>query len=432
MIITQHLFAATLLAMAMMSCSTHNKKVADANDYAQYVRVVADNNTDQLIEQISFWQKRYQRNPADQTSLIKLAGFHALRFKSTGEIQDIHLSDSLYREASRKSSFNRSFIMRALAANAISRHEFWNARNLINVALTAGENKSLSLLMLADVQLELGNGDTARTILERFQNKSSFAWLIRASKLMDHEGHLDSAILLMEKALRPVESNDELFCWTKSNLGDMYGHAGRIEDSYAAYLDALRRKPDYDYALKGIAWIAFSHDRDTQESMRILNTLQNLKTSPDYYLMLSEINGFSGNQRAKEDYVNAFMKTVASPLFGNMYNRHLALLYADEKNNLNAAVKIARKEINVRPTPESYDLLAWTLFRSGETDHAITILKDFVEDRTSEPEALYHMGMIYQSADLDKSRSYLLRARQSAFELGPVKTRNIEVILNQF
>jgi hypothetical protein len=40
---------------------------------------------------------------------------------------------------------------------------------------------------------------------------------------------------------------------------------GRIQESYDSYLKNIRID-NYSYALKGIAWIVFSHERNTKEA----------------------------------------------------------------------------------------------------------------------------------------------------------------------
>jgi hypothetical protein len=43
---------------------------------------------------------------------------------------------------------------------------------------------------------------------------------------------------------------------------------GRIQESYDSYLKTLAIDPNYSYALKGIAWIVFSHERNTKEAKK--------------------------------------------------------------------------------------------------------------------------------------------------------------------
>jgi hypothetical protein len=60
-------------------------------------------------------------------------------------------------------------------------------------------------------------------------------------------------------------------------------------------LKTLAIDPNYSYALKGIAWIVFSHERNTKEE---LWKLLRLRTIPDFYLLKSQIAQFEGNQAA--------------------------------------------------------------------------------------------------------------------------------------
>ena len=68
-----------------------------------------------------------------------------------------------------------------------------------------------------------------------------------------------SAIKLMEQAFEKVKNAGKILVLLDlSNLADMYGHAGRVKEAYDAYINVLNKDSSYIYALKGIAWIAYS------------------------------------------------------------------------------------------------------------------------------------------------------------------------------
>lgn len=420
------LFVLSLIVLT--SCGKKSRQsITSPADYDRYLYVSTANSDISIHRQnISFWQNRLQRNPRDLVSLQKLASLYANSFKLDGELEHLYTSDSLFRLVSKHDPGNAG-VFRGLAANCISRHEFWQAKQYAYKAIRTGENKSSSLLVLADVMMELGNVDSARTILNNFTNQSAFSWLIRQVKILDHHGELDSAIATMEKALDVVKTNDELFCWSKSNLADLYGHAGRIEESYRAYLDVLERKPDYAYALKGIAWIAFSHDHKIEEAEKILLNLIGRKPLPEYFLQLSEIYAFGGKSGQAEKHARMFAEKASAPKYAQMYNRYLVEYSVDE--NPEQALRLAERELQVRPTAESYDLLAWALFRNGEHKRALQIVRDYVEGKSHEPEVLLHLGEIYATSNDFKSRNYLELALESSFEIGPIKSGEIELLL---
>ncbi len=49
------------------------------------------------------------------------------------------------------------------------------------------------------------------------------------------------------------------------------------------------KDPHYYHALKGIAWLAFSHDKDVANARKIIAYLQQRHPVPDYELLLSQM-----------------------------------------------------------------------------------------------------------------------------------------------
>lgn len=417
-----------ILLMLAFACSSPSTRIVNPNDYQSLLTTsrVEFVSTDKTIE---FWQTRLGINPNDLTATLQLASLHASRFKSFGTIDDLHLSDSLFHVALAQTPFGKASIYQSLAANAITQHQFKQANDYLELALESGEDKATTHLMLADVRMELGDIGGAKNILKDIKNKNAFAFLIRQAKIDDKEGHLDSAIMRMEQGLERIgTSNTSLYCWTKSNLGDMYGHAGRIGDAYQSYLDVLHADPTYVYALKGIAWIALSHDRNCKEAKRILHTIKSQKNAPELNLMLAEIAELEQDVTTKRNLEQQFITEVGHSGFGVMYNRHIALLEAEVSPEL--AVEIAKEEVRNRPTIESYDLLAWSLYKSGNVKDALEIARTKIEGKTSEPEVMYHLGIMYSQVNRKKSVGYLQQANESAFELGPLASAHVDSLLD--
>jgi len=105
----------------------------------------------------------------------------------------------------------------------------------------------------------------------------------------------------------------------------------------------------------------------------------------------------------------------------------LISVLSEELEDFEQAQQLARTEIANRPTPKSYELLAWVHYNRGNFERAAEIVKQYVEGKTYEPTTLYHMGLILQaSGDHLRSRKYLEEAVQSAFELGPFTVQKIQ------
>lgn len=414
------------------ACTREPLQIAQATDYQSYLATEPSPKTYSLEVDQTFWQERLGSDPGDEIAMIKLAQIFAAQFKQSGQLEHILFSDSLYQQVLALQSSPSSGIYQALAQNAITQHQFQQAKIYAEKALAIGERKAASTLVLVDVALELGNDYQANALLNSFANQNSFAHLVRQSKLSDHRGDLDTSIKLMEKGLDRIKGNKALYCWSLSNLGDMYGHAGRIEDAYAAYLAVLKTDPTYDYALKGIAWIALSHDGNYAEAKRIIQVLQQRKHMPEADLWLAEIAEMEGEPETKQACLQRFVQSVNLPGYKTMYHKYLAEVYAEDLGAVDKSMAIAQEEIASRPTPQSYDLYAWSLLLSGQPEKALEITRDFVQDRTSEPDAMYHTGMIYlANRQLDQAESFLKEAAESAFELGPARAASIRSTLEE-
>jgi len=421
----------TLILLFALSCDKKKKTVAAFVDYAPYL-TISKASSDLSKEELRFWNGRLVQNQDDDVALVKLAGLYAERFKTTGQIQDILLSDSLYHSSFSSTLGGNVDILHCLATNAITQHKFRLAKDYAEKALAIKDKKAATLLILTDVSLELGDYARATRTLKQFKNKKSFAYLIREVKLKDHEGKLDTAIILMEQAYQRIRGNRALAQWTLSNLADMYGHAGRIEEAYRTYLTVLKIDPHNDYALKGIAWIAFSNDGNASDAKKIMTALASRKRMPEAYLMLAEIASVERNEAEKLLYLQKFLSLVDQPTYKTMYHKYLATIKAEDLKNPEACIAIAKEEIVNRPTPQSYDLLAWGYYNQQNFEKALDVAQRNVEEQTFEPDAYYHLGMIYlASGDKQKSKQYLKEAQKSEFELGPSISEKITEALKK-
>lgn len=421
-----------LIIISFLSC---DKKIVTQADYLKYLEEPGTpSHLSKIDEEIKFWNSRLKQIPDDIIARAKLAGLLTRRFSYSGNVREVLDADSLYKLVNALNRINSSGTYRSLAANCITRHQFQQAKLYIDSALQLGDDKYISILMQFDVAMELGNYQLARQSLRQLAGKSTFEYLIREAKYKDHaEGNLEEAILLMETALAKIKdgSNRDTYCWTKSNLGDMYGHANRFKDAYNCYLEVLTIDPAYYHCLKGIAWLAFSHDKNTAEAKKILTFLKQQHPVPDYDLLLAEIAQFENDSPAANRYLSQYTEHTKNPLYGGMYNKYNFNLAVDEFKDYKEALRIAESEIQNRPTPESYQQLAWVYFKKGDLQQALNIANARVDRHCFEPAVLYRIGIIYQAAgNKKKGMEYLEKASDSWFELGPAVAAKIARALN--
>lgn len=424
-------FAVFLSLAVLAGCTGESDSIADEQKITAALEQSAIEKKDLSVidEDIAFWNNRLTTKADDNSAKIKLASLYSKRFQYSGSISDVLKSDSLYIVANQLQKNFSSGIYRSLASNCVTQHRFQQADKYLDTALQMGDDKYLTALQRFDVKLELGQYKQAEQLLNSLPHKNNFDYYTRAAKLEDHKGNADASIRFMEQAYADVleSKNEQLLLWVKTNLADMYGHNNRIAAAYKLYNEVLAVDPAYYHAWKGLAWIAFSNDKNTRLAKTILYWLQKHHPIPDYDLMLSEIAAYENNNQEKNSRLALFIDQVTNPAYGDMYNKYLFAIMSDERNDAGMALQIAQKEILNRPTPQSYDLLAWSLYKNGQVNEATRIANSRIINKTFEPDALYHIGIIYKQAGNKKlAKQYLKEALESSFELGPLVTNEIK------
>ncbi len=426
-----------LVLICLLGCSEGSDRsvsIVNHNDYQSILEQFPIEKSNRLENQdasIKFWETKLKHQSNGYLYMQKLAGLYQQKFSLTGDIKLLNKAKDLLLTADEIIPIANVTLKHQLATNSLSSHDFQSALSYQFEAVEIGEKQYLSKLLLFDGLMETGEYKSAAKILDGLKEKDTFGYLIRASKMNDHLGDLDGAIFNMQQALKKVDRNKgELYLWTMSNLGDMYGHAGKIKEAYNCYLKVLNIAPYYDYAWKGIAWIAFSHDKNVEEAKKLLSIIKkNRISSPEIDLLLSEIAAFEGNINVKNSLLENFIAEVSKASYGKMYNKHIALITSEETADYKHAIQLCGQEIINRPTPQSYDVLAWSYFQMGAIDKAYAIGKTYVDGATFEPEAAYHLGMIYlANGNSAEGHKLLNDAKSSSFELGPNVLKEINAI----
>ncbi len=416
--------------MALYCCSgCTNKKLVQPEDYEAYLQPAPFNEAvNRLEKEIDFWDSRLQQDTQSFVSLAELGYQHLSLFQRNGA--EVHLlkSDSFFRLAASRLNFTDPELLQALSQVAITKHRFHEADRYNRQAYENDGSPYTHALLSFDVGMELGQYHTAKEKLNDLKDRQSFDFLIRQAKYLDHSGNLEGAIELMETAFAKVAHTNKahLYCWALSNLADMYGHAGRIEEAYEAYLKVLEKEPGYAYALKGIAWIAYAHDNNPAEARRIIHFLTNHSSDPQLLLFLAELAAFENNKRQQDQFIDRFMEQVSRSPIKEMYHKPLIELFTEERKNLPLAQQLAEQEVAHRPTPETYSWLAWVHLKKGEADKAYQLYLTHVKGRSFEPELLLKGAYILEAAGRQQeARALFEECNESSFELGPAVQKEL-------
>ena len=99
-----------------------------------------------------------------------------------------------------------------------------------------------------------------------------------------------------------------------------------------------------------------------------------------------------------------------------LYNRELALFYADHDTKLREALALTAREIEVRQDIYGYNALAWASFKNGRLSEAAEAISQAMKLGTQDASIYYRAGMIYyRLGDPQHARQHL----QQALALNP-------------
>ena len=412
------------IVLLLLGCG--NNTVTNSDDYSKYLSEKADKSA--LIANAQQWTDKLNENPNQYPYLGKRAAAYTTVFDATGDIDYLIKAEKDLKQAVEITKGKTTSYLKSLASNYISQHRFKEALKLLKQAEENGDKLNGTQKMLFDVHLELGNYLTAESYLKDIKNMSDFDYLIRLAKWEDHKGNLEGAITNMEKAKAIAEASNlkGMKQWSYTNLADFYGHAGEIEKSYNLYLKALALDPTDAYAKKGIAWITFSYENNPIIAQNIIDSVKTYYTAPDYELLIAEIAEYNEDESTKNAAIGRYNDMVRDKNYGDMYNAYNVIMYTDEMLLPERAIEIAELEVKNRPTPQSYDLLAWSYYKKGNIEKANAIIEKHVEGQTFEPAVLYHIAEIYKAMGKKDQVSELKNELvASLYELGPTMESKI-------
>ena len=423
-----------LAILSLIACKTEPEKTKVANitspqDYQKYL----DQNESGIVDSLKSEIAQLKIEVGEDSTRIglnaRIAGKLDNLFDLTGEVDYLNESVRLRESVSKNTYVKPESSYRSIAQAYIKQHRFKRADSLMS-SFTTDYSSQESKMVQFDVAMELGEYTKAENLLDSLHNTSDYNYLTRAAKWNDHIGQLETTVTLMERAMKLADQSGNVGrrLWSYSNIADYYGHNGQLEKSYENYLKTLELDPYNTYALKGIAWIAYSNDRDPEEARMILEAIQKRHPLPDYNLELAELAAFENDMERSMELKNKFMKSVDDPAYGGMYNAYMISELIDA-GKTQEAVDLAYKEVSNRATPEIYGLLGYALLKNGNPKQALTNHEEHVIGKTFEPVAQFHTALILKANGMiEEANQFKNELLETEYEMGPVTFKEIQSI----
>jgi len=371
---------------------------------------------------IKFYQGRIGRDPDDFFNYDKLGAAYIRKARETGDVAYYNLAEAVLRKSLDLESTHREAIAATahLASVYFSEHRFNDALAYAEKALSFGTGDLSPHATIGDALLEMGEYERASTAYSHLRQRegdlaphSGLVYLLetRNSTLQFMRGEPQDSIRHMRKAVQlasEAQMPEESIAWTQFTLAEELFQVGDLPGAEQANQDALKTYPQYHRALAGLAKVRGAQGR-LSEAAELYRRALAVVPMPVYAAALGDVYtkmGMPAEARKQYDLVEFIARLSA--ISKNVFNRELALFYADHDIKLKEALEFAQEELKVRKDIYTWDCLAWALYKNGRLDEAAGAMSKAMALNTKDALLSFHAGMIYLGLKEDKkARDYL-------------------------
>ena len=383
---SMRLAAVVLTTSLLAACSSQS-----ASPITSRVHHAIGMGTNNVIAQA---QAKLKTQPNDWQAVDLLAGAYLQKVREAGDPSYYPKVEPLLNRALAHdaSDAEATTLMGTLA---LARHQFVAALDWGRKAHALDPASSRALGIIGDAQIELGRYPEAlRSVQQMVDLRPDLSSYARVSYARELFGDVPGAIEAMQKAVEAGGPVPENSAYTRVLLGNLYLNAGRPQQADREYRQALFEYPGYPYGLAGIARVEAATGR-YPEAVGHYRQAVDTYPLPDFVIALGDVYAATGDQgRASETYDLAAAEQQLYRANGVDLDAELALFDADHRRDLSAALLAARAAMADRPSVRTADILAWTLFQTGDDRDAEAASRQALRLGTQDATMFFHRGMI--------------------------------------
>ncbi len=386
---------------------------------------------------IRFLEARVKNDPDDFIAYNKLQGYYLLRLRETGNVAWLDLATRA-AQASLKAMPAEQNVggLAGLTQAEFAAHEFAAARAHAQQLIQLDGGKGYPYQLLTDALLELGDYEGAEKAWRQLQqrDRNSVAALTRQARLADLRGQTELAERYYTEAAaaaaKAVPASRETSAWCRWQLGEHSFKHGDYATAAKHYRAALTTYPDYYRALVGLGKTSAARG-DLPGAITQYERVVSILPEPLFVAALGDLYKLSGREKeANTHYALVEQSGNLSLAKGNLYNRQLALFYADHDLKVEDAYVLARKEYEVRRDIYGADALAWTALKAGHLTEAQTASQEALRLGTKDARLWYHAALIAHAAgDLSTAVNLLKQALQLNPQFDPLQATSARAAL---
>jgi len=339
-------------------------------------------------------QAKLKTHPNDWQAVDLLAGAYLQKVREVGDPSYYPKVETLLNRALAHDASDAEATT-LIGTLALARHQFMAALDWGRKAHALDPASSRALGIIGDAQTELGRYPEAlRSVQQMVDLRPDLSSYARVSYARELFGDVPGAIEAMQKAVEAGGPVPENSAYTRVLLGNLYLNAGRPQQADREYRQALFEYPGYPYGLAGIARVEAATGR-YPDAVGHYRQAVDTYPLPDFVIALGDVYAATGDQRrASETYDLAAAEQQLYRANGVDLDAELALFDADHRRDLSAALLAARAAMADRPSVRTADILAWTLFQTGDDRDAEAASRQALRLGTQDATMFFHRGMI--------------------------------------
>jgi tetratricopeptide (TPR) repeat protein len=356
-------------------------------------------------------QERIRRNPDDTASYAQLGLALLQRVRETADPSLYGRAQSALDEAIKRDPQQFDALI-GQGLLALARHQFAGALRWGERAQALNPFSPQPYGIIGDAQIELGRYDAAlATIQKMVDTRPDLNSYSRVSYVRELHGEVDGAIAAMRQAVQAGGQISESTLWTQVQLGNLYFNRGDLAAAEQTYALALEARPDYIYALAGIARVRAAQGKHA-EAIATYESLVKRLPLPEFVIALGDLyaaEGRAADAARQYDLVRAMQQLNISA--GMDVDMELALFDADHGADPAATLARARKAYERRPSIYGADALAWAFYRAGDYAQARRYSQEALRLGTRDAALHFRAGMIARAlGDTAAARAQLEQA----------------------
>jgi tetratricopeptide (TPR) repeat protein len=426
---------ASLLLLASSWVSLHSSRLLKAerklDQASRLIQQAAPAPWSRTERNVATLQQYVRDNPKSARNRTLLGAAYLQKARETGDPSYLGKAEELFKKALELDGKDFE-AMAGMGSLSLSRHQFWDALRWGERGLTVNPWSPELHGVVGDACVELGEYDRAVKTFQRMVDlKPQLSAYSRVSYVRELYGDTKGAIEAMSMAVSAGAPNRENTAWCQVQLGHLYFNEGNYPMAELEYQMALKHLPKYVHALAGLARLRVAQNK-LDEGVRLYEEVVGAMPLPEYVIALGDLyEGRGKSELAKRQYDLVLAMQELYRANGVDTEMEMALFEADHDLNIPAALEQAKKQIQKQANIKAADVLAWTLYKSGQYDEAQSAIQKALRLGTKEPLFLYHAGMIhYKAGQKAKAKEYLSRVLalnpQFSVRHAPVAKRALE------